>query len=66
MSDACDVICTVDILTDLNAVLGRIYSNGGQGKRTFTIVKSQFCSMTLVKLIRATGTIQSLTGGGFG
>ena len=33
---------------------------------TFTIVRSQFGSIRFVRLMRARGTIQSLTGGGFG
>lgn len=64
MCDPSYVVSAIDVFANLVVVRNRTLE--GWGERTFAIVRSQFCSIMLSNLIRATGTIQSLTGGGFG
>ena len=63
-SDPCDMVRAVDVRTDLvpSAVdLGLMHEGF-----TFATVKSQLGSIRRVKVMRASGTCQSFTGGGFG
>jgi hypothetical protein len=58
------MVGAIDVFANLVAV--RNGKLDGWNERTFAMVRSQFCSMMLSNLMRATGTIQSVTGGGFG
>lgn len=63
--DTTDMIDTVDGWADLVSIVEldmlRLLC-----QCTFTMVKSQFGSILFVRLMRPSGTIQSLTGGGLG
>ena len=58
------VVGAINVFANLVVVCDRTLD--GWSERTFAMVRSQFCSTMLSNLMRATGTIQSLTGGGFG
>jgi hypothetical protein len=64
MRDPGYMVGAVDVIANLVVVRNRTLS--GWSERTFAMVRSQFCSIMLSNLMRATGTIQSVTGGGFG
>jgi hypothetical protein len=64
MRDPGYVVAAIDIFANLAVVRNRTLY--GWDERTIAMVRSQFGSTILPNLMRATGTIQSLTGGGFG
>lgn len=64
MCDPGYMVGAIDIFANLIIVHIKIVYD--RSERTFAMVKSQLCSIMLSNLMRATGTIQSLTGGGFG
>lgn len=63
VGDTTDMVHTIDEATHLTRGewVGR-----GEHIRTLAIVRSQLSSIRLARLIRATGTSQSRTDGGFG
>jgi hypothetical protein len=65
MCDPGYMVGAVYIFTNLVAVYYQTL-NGRWSERTFVMVRSQFCSIMFSNLMSDTGTIQSLTGGGFG
>ncbi len=65
--DAADVVNAVNEWTNLQQEIRDDRPHATRSEQlTFTTVKSQLGSILFVRLMRARGTIQSFTGGGFG